>query len=91
MSGGLGQHDREDAALTARAADGDVAAVRFEDAARDEQALSQAARIDQLAAVGAGFAPVEALEDVRQVVLGDADAGIDELDGEIGRRRRVTR
>ena len=55
-------------------------AVPFQHAPRHEQPLTQTARVDQFAALGTGFTPVELFKDVRQITFDDAHTGIDKLD-----------
>src|SRR5689334_17971550 len=76
--GGTRQADGERGALTEPAGNRDAAVHRPNEVLDDRQAQAGAAEL-----AGAGLVhPVEALEDARQVVLGNADAGV--LDVEAG-------
>ena len=79
MRSGCREHQTEDTAGSGVGVHAQVATVRFGHRPRDKQPLSEAAWVDQPARGGARFAPVKALEDMRQVLVGNANARVLDL------------
>src|SRR5262249_20081133 len=84
LSGGPGQDDPEEAALSLLTLELDAPSLGFDRPPRHGEAQSESARV----AGAAGVDAIEALEDPFAMLSGDAGSGIVHLDGRLARRRR---